>query len=621
MPNTPKLIHPHPTAHLRRFPQLLRLSLSLVITGIATHSAQLDLLVADAQTGKPTAFIASITQPDGTTITASPGFPSGFRAHGSLSIPLPDGSYRVRVTRGPETRAAETTVRIGNTTPTPLSVSLERFVDLRQRGWFSGDSHAHMIHGERSIPVSFDDVSLAAHAEDLQYLSLSHAWTLPDATPEQLEAELQPRSSPHCQLTWNLEAPKNYYLGDAGRCLGHCWNLGLHGRTADNLNVINLLLAASAPDYASTKPTFLNFESHNLIHQQHGAVFYSHPSRWWIGSWGGKGGYPKDEKKRISNLAAELPLDTLIGPTYDGIDVITGAGELGANEKALQIWYLLLNHGYELAPTGSSDACFDRAGGAVPGSVRTYSYLSEPFSLPAVTRATAAGHTFVTTGPLLVASVNNQPPGSTFQLSTKPANLQIEAWASGCATNTLDRIEIVRNGQVLHRFQVAPHQTHWTTNTQISLAQHGWFHVRAYASGSPAQQRAFTGAFYCRLPDSAKPQPAPATAHIQILDAKTGSPITGQVTEVQHGPGTHRDCASHKVPASGLTLTFNATRRLRATAPGYQTQTLSPILNSPTLLNKITSTTAEDLLNWETYEQTRKLLGNIPLTFELTPTP
>ena len=28
---------------------------------------------------------------------------------------------------------------------------------------------------------------------------------------------------------------------------------------------------------------------------------------------------------RVSNMAVELPLDTLIGPTFDGLDVITVA--------------------------------------------------------------------------------------------------------------------------------------------------------------------------------------------------------------------------------------------------------------------------------------------------------
>ena len=70
----------------------------------------------------------------------------------------------------------------------------------------------------------------AARAEDLQDLSLAQAWTLPDPTPERLAGELAARSRPDCALTWNLEAPKNYYRGDAGRCLGHCWMLGTRGR-------------------------------------------------------------------------------------------------------------------------------------------------------------------------------------------------------------------------------------------------------------------------------------------------------------------------------------------------------------------------------------------------------
>ena len=146
-------------------------------------------------------------------------------------------------------------------------------------------------------------------------------------SPERLATEFARRSRRDCMVTWNLEAPKNYYRGDAGRCLGHCWTLGLQGRTDAGDDVIRVLLDASAHDYQSAKPSFANFESHGLIHAQGGAAFYSHPLRWWTGAWGGEGGYPKVESMRVSNMAVELPLDTLLGPTYDGIDVITGAGE------------------------------------------------------------------------------------------------------------------------------------------------------------------------------------------------------------------------------------------------------------------------------------------------------
>jgi hypothetical protein len=101
-----------------------------------------------------------------------------------------------------ETREAVPLIELHPGETNPLEMRLERQVDLRQRGWFAGDSHVHMIHGEKTVPVDFDQVALAARAEDLQYLSLGHAWALDDPTPERLEAELVLRSTPDCLLTW-----------------------------------------------------------------------------------------------------------------------------------------------------------------------------------------------------------------------------------------------------------------------------------------------------------------------------------------------------------------------------------------------------------------------------------
>src|SRR5438105_2124826 len=267
----------------RRFLCLLALSAFSAALG---QEAVLRVEVSDAVTGLPTACTVELIDAEGKLVVENQSFKSGFRCAGSFSKHLPPGSTSLRVTRGFETKAFNTNVDLAANQQTELTVRLQRSVDLRQRGWYAGDSHVHMLHGEKTVPVDFDFVKLTAQAEDLQYLCLAQAWTLQDPTPEALEKELHTRSTPDCVLTWNLEAPKNYYKGDAGRCLGHCWNVGMHGRTREGLNVIQLLLAASAWDYESSKPTYANFESHSLIHAQGGAVFYTHPARWWIGPWG-----------------------------------------------------------------------------------------------------------------------------------------------------------------------------------------------------------------------------------------------------------------------------------------------------------------------------------------------
>ena len=57
-----------------------------------------------------------------------------------------------------------------------------------------------------------------------------------------------------------------------------------------------------------------------------------HPARWWRGKWGGQGIYPVEENKFVSNMAAELPFDTVCGPTYDAIDILMPPQERKANQ-------------------------------------------------------------------------------------------------------------------------------------------------------------------------------------------------------------------------------------------------------------------------------------------------
>lgn len=572
--------------------------------------------IVDAESGLPAACSVRIIDASGKTVVERESFTGGFRCGGRFTKQLPAGRTQVRITRGFETRAVEHEIELATGETREIKIQLERIVDLRRRGWYSGDSHVHMLHGERTLPVDFDFVALTAQAEDLQYLSLAQAWTIENATPEKLEQELTRRSKPDCVLTWNLEAPKNYYKGDAGRCLGHCWMLGTDGHISHGENLINLLLQASAHDYESEKPPYANFESHQLIHAQRGRVFYSHPARWWTGEWGGSGGYRKQERMRVSNMAVELPLDTLAGPTFDGLDVITGPGEFEANAMAFDLWCMLLNHGYRLADTASSDACFDRKGGAIPGVVRTYTYVGRSFSLSAVTQAVARGANFVTSGPLLLVAVDGQPPGSVFRSNKQQHTLQIQAWASGTDTQGLSRIELLRNGRVEQDILFTPLVPFFQTNLVWSAPEPCWCCVRVMGS-DPQRQRAISGAFYFSNNNSFQlPSPVPAQVRVTLQDAETGKKLTGTVTEVTFLGPLQRSGKTHKVTGEG-SLVFPAVMRLQAEAPGYQSQIQSPFLDNPELLGFITGLAAEDLLKWQTFERVRDFLAHTALRFNL----
>lgn len=623
-PRTHRPHRPHrPRRHRLRLRHRIAALLWLLLAGFrpgvtASDAAPTGILrvsLLDDVTGQPTAATVHLVDAAGRLVTRDPAFKGGFRCADSFTERLPAGTARLRVTRGFETRAVERAIRIPADGRTNLTLRLDRTVDLRARGWFGGDSHAHMLHGERRFPVGFDDLALAARAADLQYLSVAQTWSLNPITPERLEAEFAARSRPDCVLTWNLEQPKNYYRGDAGRCLGHGWTLGLRGRTPTGGDVIQLLRQANAADYESAKPPFANFESHRLIHEQGGRVFYSHPARAWTGPWGGRGGYARRERMRISNLAAELPLDLLLGPTFDGLDLITSGGEWHANEQAFRLWCLLLNHGYRLAGTASSDACFDRPGGAVPGTARTYTRLDGPFSLAAVADATARGRTFVTTGPLLLAELNGRPPGSSFPADGRERTLRLEAWASGEDAGGLSHCELYRNGVVVrtHRFDAGQPQA--TLAFPLTEREDAWYCVRLYGS-DPRRQRAISGAFFFETAPHQPPPPVPATVEIALLDAATGAPLRGAVTEMTcSGP---RFAEGPRHPVNGrATLTVPGDRRLRGEAPGHTPAVLSPFLDDPPLRELITGLEAKDLLDWGTYERVATRLAKVRLTFRL----
>jgi hypothetical protein len=574
--------------------------------------AVLRAVITDAETRRPSACNVALTDARGVLVIESVSYKGGFRCDGAFEKSLPPGRTRLRVTRGPETRVVERELDLAAGETNRLEIVLARVINLRERGWFGGDSHAHMIHGERTLPVTFDDVALAARAEDLQYLSIAQAWSMPDATAEKLAAEFERRSRPDCVLTWNLEAPKNYYRGDAGRCLGHCWTLGIRGQTEAGEDVVGLLLNASAHDYEVEKPMFANFESHRLIHAQGGAVFYTHPLRWWTGPWGGQGGYPRVEEMRVSNMAVELPLDTLIGPTYDGIDVITGAGEF----KGFELWALLLNQGYRLAAVASSDACFDRPGGAVPGTARTYTHLDGPFSMEAVTRATAQGRTFATTGPLLLTAISGQPPCTVFPTDGKEHGLSVTAWAEAGDTNRLRRVEVLQNGKAVQTFHLDPPVLDWATNVSIRATERAWFSVRVFA-GTAERERAISGAFYFEPPGAAPPKPVPARVRARIVDAQTGEILPGELVEVAFLATLPRDGRTHSLTNGTRVISIPATHRLRAESRGYEPLTLSPFLDYPPMVKAVTELEEKDLTDWRTYERFGSMLEDISLTFRL----
>jgi hypothetical protein len=523
--------------------------------------------IVDADTGRPIAATLTIGG-------------ARSRVEGEFEKSVAAGTLRVTVSRGFDYRPVERTVEARDGETVDLNVALRRQSPLRRLGWVTGDNHVHMIHGERQVPVDFPTVSLAARAEGLDYVAVAQQWPLPVVTPEALAEACRRVSTPDFLMTWNLEAPKNYWHGDSSTCVGHGWTVGMKGRTQDGRDAIVELLTLSAMDDEPRKTNYPNFEIHSLIHSLGGIVSYTHPHRWWM-----------DKGKFVSNLAAELPFDTVAGPTYDTIDVMMRVGEREVNRKGLALWFMLLNHGYRIAATASSDSTFDRPGGGVPGAVRVYTRVEGEPTIERIAAAMKAGRNFVTSGELIHFRAGQHEVGDVVKAPAK-LDSEIQAWPAGT------KIELIRNGEVVRTFD--------SDHARFEIDEKGTAWYVARAGGAITNPIYFEGADY-------KP-PVPATAHVR---ATVSGPTSGTVEVLQYvgrDPVVRRTIPFRN---GGFEADVPATARLRVRAEGYQAQTKSIFIDSPEILNSVLKMRSETLADWATFERTREMLRNVRLAFDL----
>jgi hypothetical protein len=582
----------------------------------AGSSAVLSLKVYDASTGKIIPCSVAVRTSTGELLTPNLGYSGGFRCPGEFRAALSPGKTTVVVTRGFDYHSETRELDLAAGRTSECEVRLARVSPLSRDGWVCGDNHVHMKHGEGKILQDFSFLGLSARAEALDYMSVAQQWNLETETPESLTRSCAAVSAPDCVLHWNMEQPKNYWKGDV--CVGHCWNLGMGNVTADGKDPIAELFAMNAAIYEKEKEPTPNFESHALIHSIGGIAAYTHPCRLWRGAWGGHNGFPFETDRFESNMAQELPFDTVAGPTYDSIDIMMQTKERLVNQLGEQLWFMLLNQGYRMPATASTDATFDNPGRAVPGAVRVYTQIDGELSIEKVAVAMKSGRNFVTSGPLLTFTVGGHGIGDVIPVADRMKRCaHVQAWVSGAPGEYLTKIEIVRNGQIYKSFDLVDKPKTHALYFEIEEDKTSWYIVKCYGSGW--NQYAVSNPIYFEAPGFQSPQPARAIVELQVVAAGSGKPLDGSY-EVLEMIGREPKVVNTG-EFSGGRVTFNApaTARIRIRASGCETAMKSIFIDTPALLNSTLEMQLPELLDWATYEKVRKTLNQIQLKFELQP--
>ncbi len=292
------------------------------------------------------------------------GVNSYFYSSGNSTISVPTGSITVRAGRGFEYQALDTTITV--TSARTLTFRLNRVVDMKALGWFSGDTHVHISHAPVVYSLNGSDLALIARAEELNFINSMEeenfftAQNDPNSTSDRIIYFSKEQRNAHFSHLTILGLKEWIY--DAG-----CVEQGIAcGRTLD------------AALYAEA-------------HAQPGqiAVIATHPFTTFdafdVNGWPGVG------------MWRGMPLDLAAG-AIDAIDLLNFSN--AAPATGVPPYFHVLNAGFRIPPSAGTD-CTLASGDSPPvGAYRVYVDPVGTFTRDSWISALKAGRSFVTNYPL-----------------------------------------------------------------------------------------------------------------------------------------------------------------------------------------------------------------------------
>ena len=369
-----------------------------------------------------------------------------FYVDGSYEAQLPVGTYELVVTRGPEYRAHTERFEVRRGAAATVEVALERYADLPAQGWYSGDSHIHLMRDRPDDPDVWGQVA----AEDIH---VGHLLEMGNIAGTHFKQPAWGRAGRYERdghiIMSGQEDPRTGHRGHTIH-----WNISRPTHEADDF-----------------------FQYHRVFEEsrrQGGLTGYAHLGQLFNGQRG---------------LALDVPLGLV-----DFIEVLQG-GRINT-----EIWYRFLNLGYKVLPVAGAD--FPYFGPTLPGVERTYVKLDGPLTADSWLSGFRSGRVYVTNGAFLELTVNGREMGEEMRVE-RGTTLEVVAEARlNPDLGRLDRVELVVHGEVVAT-ERAGSGDRIQLRAELTADHSLWLAVRAW--GEPSAPRstniAHSAPVYVRVGD------------------------------------------------------------------------------------------------------------------------
>jgi len=362
-------------------------------------------------------------------------------------LPLAVGSYTMELAKGMEYVNRDLSFEVTAGSIPELDVDIARWIDMNERGWYSGDTHIHFLTPQAGL--------LEARAEDLNvanvlaaqwaalYTDVVHFTGAPSAISDARHIVYVNEEARHPHLGHTVLLNLRELVYPMGWGTSELQNSqGIHG----GLDYPPMAFIADAAK------------------QQGGLVSWAH----------------------FPNPGAELAVDFALGK-IDAVDLMTWADPLSADGgprgSATDAWYRLLNAGFRAPALGGTDKMFNMQ---IAGSVRTYVKIDEEFNYANWIEGIRAGRTFATSGPMLEMTVEGRLPGASLELR-KGTSVAVVVKVDSMLP--VEAIEIVMNGEVIERMSTAERSRSYTWSIDLPVREGGWLAARTYSDHRFTHQR------------------------------------------------------------------------------------------------------------------------------------
>lgn len=474
----------------------------------AVAPAMLELKVTDAGNSKPTQARVFIAPTDGGPFWGKFWGNARFSAiwgedrqkclnygatfqytdtNGILTAALRPGKYRVTIQKGKEYAHIEKETSIAAGEKREMDVPLARWIHAAELGWYSGDPHVHL----RRLAGDDEGLFQLMEVEDLNvmtplYCSCFHSDRPVVCFGPESEAKRGER------VLSTGEEYRNAYA--------HFDFLNLRNSPTFHFQGTPDKFGGKMPEGQEPHPSISVVA--DWVREQGGEMLFAH-------------GIPPGGILYVAAgrccLFEELQWLSL---------------------RSTEEWYRILNAGYRLFGKAGTDAPNFNA----PGTDRVYVKCAGELSFANWLAAMKAGHSFMTTGPILLLTVNGRIPGDELLLEAKEGAATVDVRVRAACDFPLSEVELIRNGEAIRAWAPLEGKLDWEIEEQLTITDSCWLAARTSGEKGLVKPLAHTNPVFVLVDGKPIWDQTANTEIIRGLQSRLGSrqqPFIPQLTHEQ----------------------------------------------------------------------------------------